>query len=117
MQKNIRNEILNYSKGYHLSTFFKYVDHEFGGIKNNPDIKNIFLKYMTEFMKSGDLKLANKGKYLEGEIEEQVYLFHQAWPDHYDENDPKYDIDNLWWYVYAPAGAVWIYPDGWEEWT
>ena len=41
MQKNIRNEILNYSKGYHLSTFFKYVDHKFGGIKNNPDIKNI----------------------------------------------------------------------------
>ncbi|HDR1184918.1 TPA: DUF596 domain-containing protein, partial [Pasteurella multocida] len=23
----------------------------------------------------------------------------------------------IWWHVYAPAGAVWIWEDGYEEWT
>ncbi|WP_257211039.1 DUF596 domain-containing protein [Pasteurella multocida] len=23
----------------------------------------------------------------------------------------------MWWHVYAPAGAVWICEDGYEEWT
>ncbi|HHT7696964.1 TPA: DUF596 domain-containing protein [Pasteurella multocida] len=29
----------------------------------------------------------------------------------------EYDIDNIWWHVYAPAGAVWIWEDGYEDWT
>ncbi|HDR1569876.1 TPA: DUF596 domain-containing protein, partial [Pasteurella multocida] len=53
----------------------------------------------------------------EGSIEEQIDLFRQAWPDHYDENEMEYDIDNTWWITYAPAGAVWICEDGYEEWT
>ncbi|WP_373408267.1 DUF596 domain-containing protein [Pasteurella multocida] len=24
---------------------------------------------------------------------------------------------DLWWITYAPAGAVWIWEDGYEEWT
>ncbi|HHT7783931.1 TPA: DUF596 domain-containing protein [Pasteurella multocida] len=23
----------------------------------------------------------------------------------------------MWWHVYAPAGAVWIWEDGYEDWT
>ncbi|HDR1199829.1 TPA: DUF596 domain-containing protein, partial [Pasteurella multocida] len=73
--------------------------------------------FVAELMHDGELKFAIRGKFLEGSIEEQIDLFRQAWPDHYDDKELEYDIDHLWWITYAPAGAVWICEDGYEEWT
>ncbi|MDH3000213.1 hypothetical protein A1D23_08480 [Chelonobacter oris] len=48
------------------------------------------------------LKLYKDDKELLGSIEEQIDLLRRNWPDYYDENEPMYDIDNLWWFVDKP---------------
>ncbi|AGH38095.1 hypothetical protein F543_15480 [Bibersteinia trehalosi USDA-ARS-USMARC-189] len=63
------------------------------------------------------MKLASGGKFLEGTPEEQADVLKNAWPTEYDPEVAEKDIDSLWWIIKAPAGAVWIYPDGYEEWT
>ncbi len=117
MQKNIRNEILNYSKGSPLFSLFNQYQAIMGDIYEKPEIKEMFLSFMTELIKDGELKLAKHSKFLEGSPEEQVDLFRKAWPKSYSKDEPDKDIDLLWWICVAPAGAVWLYPDGWEEWT
>ncbi|WP_084589866.1 DUF596 domain-containing protein [Chelonobacter oris] len=49
--------------------------------------------------------------------EELAELFNQYWPNHYDDSDPLYDIDNLWWNCHAPASVVWVYDNGKFGWT
>ncbi|RYG55818.1 DUF596 domain-containing protein [bacterium] len=74
--------------------------------------------YLAErFMRQGILKLANNGIIWEGCIEDQLKRFEATWPKEYDKNDEEKDIDNLWWYTFAPDGAVWVYPDGNLVWT
>ncbi|MDH2924997.1 hypothetical protein EV693_102226 [Nicoletella semolina] len=104
-------------KGLSLGNFFSNFQIKFGSVEDNPEIKEMFLEFMGDLIRIGELKLASKGKFLEGTIEEQIDLFRKAWPKEYDENDPEKDIDNLWWLIGAPAGAVWIWEDGFEEWT
>ncbi|RZL68575.1 MAG: DUF596 domain-containing protein [Variovorax sp.] len=79
--------------------------------------KQGFFFLAQKLMSQGQLKLARDGVFMEGSIEAQLQLFKDAWPCQYDENVDKLDIDNLWWLLYAPAGAVWIYPDGYQQWT
>ncbi|MDL9998626.1 DUF596 domain-containing protein [Variovorax sp. J22P240] len=68
-------------------------------------------------MHKGILRLANNENFLSGSIDDQLNMFRAAWPKEYDEKTEEKDIDNLWWYLFAPAGAVWIYSDGSEVWT
>ncbi|MFC1171754.1 DUF596 domain-containing protein [Pasteurella multocida] len=108
--------IVEENRGLALDGLFANFQECYGDIRDKPEIKEMFLELMADLMKTGELKLATKGKFLEGSIEEQIDVFRQAWPDHYDENELEYNID-LWWITYAPAGAVWICEDGYEEWT
>ncbi|ATF75041.1 DUF596 domain-containing protein [Pasteurella multocida] len=109
--------IVENNRGLALDGLFASFQVCFGDIQDKPEIKEMFLELMADLMKTGELKLATKGKFLEGSIEEQIDVFRQAWPDHYDDKELEYDIDNIWWHVYAPAGAVWIWEDGYEDWT
>ncbi|GJH43407.1 DUF596 domain-containing protein [Pasteurella canis] len=109
--------IVENNRGLTLIGMFSSFQVCFGDIRDKPEIKEMFLELMADLMKTGELKLATQGKFLEGSIEEQIDLFRQAWPDHYDDKELEYDIDNTWWITYAPAGAVWIWEDGYEEWT
>lgn len=114
---DIEKDILNRAKGVPLNELFRQFQIKYGDIYEKPEIKEMFLEFMTKIVESGELRLALKGKYLEGTPQEQIDKFRQAWPESYDKNDPDKDIDLLWWFCQAPAGAVWIYPDGYEEWT
>lgn len=114
----IKQQILNNSKGLSLPSLFDEFECFFGFIRDNPNIKEEFLNFLIELIKDGELKLADsKGNFLDGSPEEQIDLFRQVWPDEYDPNIPEKDIDYLWWWTVAPAGAVWVYPDGSLEWT
>lgn len=115
---NIKKQILDNAKGLSLALFFDEFECFFGFIRDDPSIKDKFFDFLVELIKLGELKLASSdGVFLKGTPEEQVDLFRQAWPDEYDPSIPEKDIDYLWWWVAAPAGAVWIYHDGFEEWT
>ncbi|MDH2924994.1 hypothetical protein EV693_102223 [Nicoletella semolina] len=117
LTKSQYEKIMAGGKGLMLDALFAEFEEEFGAIRDNPEVKEMFLEFMGDLIRIGELKLASQGKFLEGTIEEQIDLFRQAWPEEYDDNDPEKDIDHLWWLIGAPAGAVWIWEDGFEEWT
>ncbi|XWY19235.1 DUF596 domain-containing protein [Bisgaard Taxon 45] len=108
-------EIIKTNKGLELDALFWSFQSHYGFVKEKPEIKEMFLELIADLVKKGELKLANCGKPLEGSIEEQIDLFRQAWPDHYDDNEIEYDIDTSWWISYAPAGAVWVWDEGEED--
>ncbi|MDH2925007.1 hypothetical protein EV693_102235 [Nicoletella semolina] len=117
LTKSQYDNIMEGGKGLMLTALFSAFEREFGAIRDNPEVKEMFLEFMGDLIRIGELKLADYGKFLEGTIEEQIDLFRQAWPKEYDDNDPEKDIDHLWWLIGAPAGAVWIWEDGYEDWT
>jgi hypothetical protein len=111
------DDLLLHNKGSSLVTLWLWSKNypPFNG--NLAAAKNGFFYLAERFMREGILKLGHGGIFLPGTIEDQLRRFQDAWPEEYDENVEEKDIDNLWWLVYAPAGAVWIYPDGYEEWA
>lgn len=116
----MNNEYKNFvieSRGMSLGGMFFNFQGLYGDIYENPQVKEMFLEFVEHLIKNGEIRLAICGKFLSRTPGEQVDLFRQAWPQKYDRNIPELDIDNLWWLVAAPAGAVWIYPDGTEVWT
>ena len=110
-------EMLKFNQGTSLITLWLWA-------KNYPSFNGDLTQakegffYMAErLMRQGILRLASQGSFLNGSIDQQLKTFRDVWPEDYDENVEAKDIDNMWWYLFAPAGAVWIYPDGVEVWT
>lgn len=110
-------KLLKCNKGSSLVALWLWAKNypEFNG--DLEKAKEGFFFLAENLMRRGVLKLAHDGKFLSGSIENQLDVIENAWPDEYDEKVEEKDIDNLWWHVIAPAGAVWIYPDGDEAWT
>ena len=78
----------------------------------------MFFTLLTALLNAGKIKLAASGVMLTGSVEQQITLLRQAWPpypsvDEYDELD---DV-GMWFLAKAPAGVVWLTPDGTEIWT
>ncbi|MDH2924995.1 hypothetical protein EV693_102224 [Nicoletella semolina] len=117
LTNNQYNKLMAENKGLLLNAMFVGFEEEFGFIEDNPDVKEMFLEFMGDLIRIGEMKLADGKNFLKGNIEEQIDLFRQAWPKEYDDNDPEKDIHYLWWFAAAPACAVWIWEDGYEEWT
>ncbi|MEB3479208.1 DUF596 domain-containing protein, partial [Pasteurella multocida] len=87
MSETQYKRVIENNRGLTLIGMFSSFQVCYGDIRDKPEIKEMFLELMADLMKTGELKLATKGKFLEGSIEEQIDLFRQAWPDHYDENE------------------------------
>ena len=70
-------------------------------------------------MNEGHIKLAKNGHLLTGTIDEQLKIFHDAFPNNEDEMfDPQHLMDDYWFYDKScPAEAVWVRNDGTLEWT
>lgn len=117
MKKDIKEELLNLSKGHPLNSLFFHYQNIFGNVYERPQIKYDFLEFIAELIKDGELKLASNGYFLEGEPSEQIKIFKDSFPKNPNPNKESEDIGYFWWLISAPAGAVWIYPDGYEEWT
>ncbi|MGR3806834.1 DUF596 domain-containing protein [Pasteurella testudinis] len=95
------------SKGFGLNTLFHNFQHFFGSIHEEPRVKEWFLSLMEEFMYKGYFKLYENDRALPGSIEEQIDFLRRKWPVYYNENEPRHDIDNLWWLIEAP-NVFWI---------
>ena len=117
MNNKLKSIILDEGKGMTLSGFFSVFQYYVGSIYENPNVKEMFLGFMLELIRKGELKLARSDHFLKGTPEEQINLFRQVWPNEYDENIPEKDINYFWWSDIAPAGAVWLFSDGLEIWT
>ena len=111
------DEMLKWNMGSSLCSLWLWSRNypDFSGNLN--EAKKGFFFLAEKLMREGVLKLAHEGKFLDGSIGEQLDGFRRVWPEKYDATKEEEDIDNLWWALYAPAGAVWVYPDGEEVWT
>jgi len=73
-----------------------------------------FLECLFTFLNEGKLRLAKKGKFLEGTIEEQIELFRKSFPD----EERMKEVESYWWYLDdCPAGVVWIVDEAVEGFT
>ena len=84
--------------------------------------KHYFLSVMYRLMKEGRVKLASYGKFLEGTIEEQVQRYSDLWPKDesmLDKVDFQFIEDPVdgGIYYWVEGCFVWIYEDGFMEWT
>lgn len=110
-------EVVRWDMGHSISALWDW-SRKYPPFKGDLSLSKKGFFYLVEhFMREGILKLGHQGEFLPGSIEEQLQYFEASWPADYDENVEEKDIDNLWWLLFAPAGAVWIYPDGHEVWT
>ncbi|MDH2925010.1 hypothetical protein EV693_102238 [Nicoletella semolina] len=112
MNKKLKEEILKKAKGFSLPFLFGIYQEYFGSIYHNPEVKDTFLLFLEELVKDGHLRFANSGVYLLGTAKEQVEQFRKVWPEEYDDGVFEKDIEHLWWWSVAPAGAVWVWEDG-----
>lgn len=80
--------------------------------------RNMFLYVLHQLILEGRLKLAKKGKLLDYDIDKQVAMFRDAFPDNDDEIDMGVGGAATWFYTdTCPAGAVWVLEDGSLYWT
>jgi len=78
----------------------------------------MFFDFLARALAEKRIKLASKGVFLSGTITEQLDLFRTAWPQcPSDDKDDDLDEFGMWFLVKAPAGLVWLTPDGKEIWT
>ena len=84
--------------------------------------KHFLMSIMYRLMKDGRLKIAFHYAFWEGTIEEQLQQYSGRWPK--DENrlfEADFQLienaDDGGLYFWEKGCFVWIYDDGFEEWT
>ena len=121
---NVMVNLLEAVEGSSADAMWSYIRENMQDIstRSYEERKHYFLSVMYRLMKEGRLKLANKGKFLEGTIEEQVEQYSEQWPenesllDRFDFQftaDPDGNLVDFW----PGGGFVWKYEDGSEEWS
>ncbi|GLW39866.1 hypothetical protein Pcaca04_38020 [Pectobacterium carotovorum subsp. carotovorum] len=78
----------------------------------------LFFTLLERLISTGQIRLASKGDYLQGESKHQVDQLRNAFPPDVSTDECD-DVDEfgLWFLAKAPAGVVWITPEGQEIWT
>lgn len=79
--------------------------------------KALYIWFISRLLKDGDIKLARHGKFLPGGIKKQIEVFEMAFPE--TEDDMNCDAFDGYWFLSenCPAGIVWIYENGYQDWT
>lgn len=76
-----------------------------------------FFELMERLLREGKIKLASRGKYLEGSIDEQISLYRENFPLNQEEMEED-AFDSFWFLTEkCPGGIVWIHDNGYEDWT
>lgn len=79
--------------------------------------KEYFFAFLQRLLEDGKIKLASRGKFLEGSIAEQIALYRQKFPKYQEEMDAG-AFDGFWFLTEkCPGGIVWIHESGYEDWT
>lgn len=116
---NICSRVIKTSYGLSMGTIWQHINVECAELPDNYFLrKETFFALLTKLLNENKIKLASKGIFLSGSIKQQIQALRAAWPPYpcEDEND---DLDEygMWFLVKAPAGIVWLTPDGKELWT
>lgn len=79
--------------------------------------KEYFLEFIQRLMQEDKIKLATRGKFLEGCIDDQVILYRDTFPKTQEEMDDG-AFDGFWFLTEkCPGGIVWVHENGYLDWT
>jgi len=79
--------------------------------------KEYFFAFLQRLLEDGKIKLASRGKFLEGSVAEQIALYRERFPKNQEEMDAD-AFDGFWFLTEeCPGGIVWIHDSGYEDWT
>ncbi|AGP45547.1 hypothetical protein D3C81_105590 [compost metagenome] len=90
------------------------IPENFNGKKISYDEKKgYFLELLQRLMQDGKIKLGKHDRLLDGSIDKQIDMYRKAMPS--CEQEMYYGL----WFTFeeCPGGAVWIYDDGYQDWT
>ncbi|WP_218278094.1 DUF596 domain-containing protein [Pseudomonas sp. OV226] len=108
--------VLRSSFGLSMGSIWQHLGVELSSLKiSDEERAEIFLEILRRLMLGGNLKLALNGEYLSGSVNEQIEIIKLAWPICPEEDD--LDGFGFWFLTTAPAGVVWLTPEGQEVWT
>ncbi|ETF02011.1 hypothetical protein W822_14715 [Advenella kashmirensis W13003] len=122
--ENVMTDLLEAVEGSSADAMWTYIREDIPGVSSctYDERRNYYLSVMYQLMKAGRLKIAFNNTFWEGTIEEQLQRYSDRWPN--DENCLfKADFqlienpDDGGLYFWAKGCFVWIYEDGFEEWT
>jgi len=109
------DSVLRHSKGYSMSSLWQSLGVEVSSERIGcQEQVEIFLSLLGGLLQKGEIRLALKGEFLEGDVDQLLQTLRAAWPNSKDELEADM---GLWFLVGAPAGIVWFTPDGQEIWT
>ncbi|WP_334043429.1 DUF596 domain-containing protein [Burkholderia ambifaria] len=101
--------------GLSMGAIWQHMTVELQRLGVSDERSDAFFSILKCLMSTGVLKLASNGAFLGGDIDEQINLLRDAWPENPGEDD--LDGFGMWFLAEAPAGVVWINVDGSEVWT
>ncbi|HHQ4307748.1 DUF596 domain-containing protein [Serratia fonticola] len=79
--------------------------------------KAYFLELLQRLIQEGRIKLASRGNFLKGTVEEQIALYRDAFPKNQEEMEDG-AFDGFWFLTEkCPAGIVWVHENGYLDWT
>ncbi|PVZ84723.1 hypothetical protein C9426_22340 [Serratia sp. S1B] len=115
----ICSSVIKSSYGLSMGAIWQHISIECADLFNNyPFRKEVFFAILNQLLSDKVIKLATNGVFLSGTVEQQIQILQSAWPP-YPSKDEDDDLDEygMWFLVKAPAGIVWLTPDGKELWT
>ncbi|CAK9885723.1 MAG: hypothetical protein XXXJIFNMEKO3_02130 [Candidatus Erwinia impunctatus] len=116
---SISSCVIETSYGLSIGAIWQHISVECAGLPDNYLLrKEVFFSLLTQLLNENKIKLATNGIFLSGTIAQQTKALQAAWPP-YPCEDENNDLDEygMWFLVKAPAGVVWLTPDGKELWT
>jgi len=118
-REGIYQAVIASARGLSLGALWQHLEVECRNIPENRALRKVLLfGLLQQLLNAGQVRLASDGVFLTGTVEEQLQQLAEAWPqpDSDDELDGL-DETGFWFLVKAPAGLVWITPEGQEVWT
>lgn len=116
---DICSSVMKSAYGLSMGAIWQHISVECAELPDNYSLrKDIFFALLTQLLDEKKIKLATNGAFLDGSVEQQIQILQAAWPTSpYEGEDNDLDEYGMWFLVKAPAGVVWLTPDGRELWT
>ncbi|WP_175239579.1 DUF596 domain-containing protein [Achromobacter deleyi] len=112
----IFDSVIDSSRGLSMAAIWQHLGVAVGGPTVPYEVRvTYFFEILDKLLREGLIKFARNDVCLSGDINSQIEEIRQALPCNPDEDD--LDGFGCWFLISAPAGVVWIFENGFEQWT
>ncbi|MCA6952816.1 DUF596 domain-containing protein [Pectobacterium polaris] len=115
---DIYDTIATSAYGLSMGAIWQHIAVECRGTRTYAQRQALFFTLLEQLIAEDRIRLASQGDYLQGDTKHQVDRLRHAFPPEMSDDEFD-DVDEcgLWFLAKAPAGVVWITPEGQESWT